>query len=73
MELMSKKLSRALTKRILENISELEDLKCQKYSNGKCRDFSGINPELCCACEIREGALIMKKAAERYNPHQIIF
>lgn len=68
-----KKLTKALVKRTSKFIEDLESLRCQKYSDGKCRDFSTLNPELCPACQIREGAAIIRKAVDRYNPHQIVF
>lgn len=72
---MKRKISKALAKRIIEFSQELEELKCQKYTSGKCRDFPGITVpyEYCSACAIREGADIMKLGAERYELKQIIF
>jgi hypothetical protein len=79
---MKRKISKALAKRIIEFAQEIEKLHCQKYSSGKCSDFSGnfafLEPEVgldkyCSACQIREGVILMKRGAERYKPEQILF
>jgi len=68
-----KKINKALVKRTLKYMEILEELLCQKYSKGRCRDFAAIEAELCSACQIREGALMIKQGAKKYNPQQIIF
>ena len=72
---MKRKISKALTKRIIEFAQEIEKLHCQKYSSGKCSDFSGEGEldKYCSACQIREGVILMKRGAERYKPEQIVF
>lgn len=68
---MSKKLTRKLTKEILKFVPQLEDLVCQKYRYGRCRDLAGCNSGILCAsCQIREAALLLKSGAEKFNPHE---
>jgi len=67
-----KKLTKALVKRTDKFIEDLENLRCQKYSEGKCRDFN-LDVELCPACQIREAANLMRRGLNRFNPHQIVF
>lgn len=68
-----KKINKALVRRTSEFIEELEKLACQKYSEGKCLDFSNLDPQLCPACQIKEGAGLIRKGIERFNPYQISF
>lgn len=70
-----KKLTKTLVKRISEFLPEIENIKCQKYNDGRCVEFlalADINT-ICSACQIREGVRLIKCGIDRYNPEQIVF
>lgn len=68
------KLTKKLAKEILELSTKLQELKCQKFNApGQCRNSLAFPKDFCPACVIRENAAILKDAAERFNPNQVIF
>lgn len=68
------KLTKKLAKEIIIFSGKLAELKCQKYNSpGRCRDSLAFLKDFCPACVIRDNIMIIKEAAGRFNPQQIMF
>lgn len=73
------KLSKSFSKKINEFIETLSKLKCQRYTSGKCADFTPSSTEayqikdFCPVCQIREGSKLIKNGVEKFNPNRKVY